>query len=130
MLVAELALTVSLATVLDLFRIPLPYLLYGGSLSLEGLPIVLTALRRGWRAGALAGVVYGVVSFLIKPIVVHPAQLLLDYPVAYGLLGLGSALTVGGVAGMSGPNWQLYTRLTPASLTYDPNRQNSSVVMG
>ena len=72
---------------MDVFKIPLPYLAYGGSLSLESLPLLLVALRRGSRAGLVAGTVYGVVSFLIKPIVVHPVQLLLDYPAAYGMLG-------------------------------------------
>lgn len=89
---AEIALAVALAVVLGLFRIPLPHLLYGGSISLDAVPIMLVALHRGSATGTLAGVTYGMVNFMIRPIIVHPVQLVLDYPVAYGLLGGGCGL--------------------------------------
>ena len=53
-------------------------------------PIFWFALRRGLRWGIFAGVVFGFVVML-NPLdfyVVHPAQLLLDYPIAFGALGL------------------------------------------
>ena len=46
-------------------------------------PIFVLALRRGLVPGMIAGAVYGCVDLLIDPFVVHPVQLLLDYPVAY-----------------------------------------------
>lgn len=88
-LYAELAVAIALAAVLDLISksLPLPRLPYGGSISLRALPILIIALRHGARAGATAGGGYGVVDFLIHPVFVHPVQLLLDYPIALGVLG-------------------------------------------
>jgi thiamine transporter len=57
------------------------------------IPIFWFALRRGLRWGVFAGVVFGFVVML-NPVdfyVVHPAQLLLDYPIAFGALGLAGA---------------------------------------
>jgi thiamine transporter len=102
---AELALAVALGVVLDLFRIPLPHLLYGGSVSLEGLPILVVAFRRGAAAGAAVGAVYGLVGFMLRPVVVHPAQLVLDYPLAFGLLGWGAGLAGGSAVGWGTDHW-------------------------
>lgn len=88
----EIALTIALATVLGmltLWRMP-----QGGSVSLEMLPIFVLAFRRGLRPGLVAGALYGLVDLMVNPFIVHWAQLLLDYPVAYllvGLAGLGAA---------------------------------------
>ena len=38
--------------------------------------------------GILCGIAYGMLQLAIGPYVVHPAQLLLDYPIAFGMLGL------------------------------------------
>lgn len=97
---AEVALAAALAVVLDLFKIPLPHLLYGGSVSLEGLPLVLVALRRGSGTGLAAGALYGIVNLALQPRVVHPLQPVLDYPVAFGLLGVGA-----GLLGGAGVEW-------------------------
>jgi thiamine transporter len=35
----------------------------------------------------LAGVLAGIVNYILEPFFVHPVQLLLDYPVAFGMLG-------------------------------------------
>ncbi|MFH1571146.1 MAG: energy-coupled thiamine transporter ThiT [Gemmatimonadota bacterium] len=88
--VAELAVAVALAAVLSLVRIRMPHLLYGGSVSLQALPLLAVALRRGTRAGMVGGAAYGFVDFLIGPYYVHPIQVLLDYPVAFGALGLAA----------------------------------------
>jgi len=92
-----MAVGLALAAVLDLFKIPLPHLLYGGSVSLETLPIFVIAFRHGGKTGLKLGGVYGVIDCLLKPHIVHPVQFLLDYPVAFGLLGL-----VGGTVGRLG----------------------------
>lgn len=86
---AELAVAIALAAVLDLVSksLPLPRLPYGGSISLRALPILIVALRHGVRAGITAGALYGVVDFLLHPVFVHPLQLILDYPLALGVLG-------------------------------------------
>ncbi len=88
----EIALTIALATVLGMFtlwRMP-----QGGSVSLEMLPIFVLAFRRGVGPGLVAGALYGLVDLMVNPFIVHWAQLLLDYPVAYllvGLAGFGAA---------------------------------------
>lgn len=60
----------------------------GGSISLVMLPIVLIALRRGLIAGLTAGFLVGELNHLIGGTVVHPIQLLLDYPLAFTVVGL------------------------------------------
>ena len=82
----EAALAIALAFVLGfvvLFKMP-----FGGSVSLEMIPLILLALRQGWRVGVVAGAAYGLLDLAIDPYVVHPLQLLLDYPLAFGALGL------------------------------------------
>lgn len=83
----EAGLVVALAYVLGrlvLYRMPL-----GGSVSLEMLPLMVFALRRGAAAGIGAGVLYGLLNFTVDPQpVVHWMQFGLDYPVAHGLVGL------------------------------------------
>lgn len=88
--IVEIALCVALAAVLNLpgLRIRLPFNIAGGTVSLNMLPIFVLALRRGLGPGMVAGALYGLVDVLVDPFVVHPAQFLLDYPVAYGLVGL------------------------------------------
>ncbi len=84
---AETAGAVALAGALNLIKVfTLPQ---GGSITLASMvPVLLLSLRRGWKAGIPAGVVLGLVVLVEEPFVVHPAQLLLDYPVAFGALGL------------------------------------------
>ena len=95
LIMVEIALSVALAVVLNFLKpIQLPY---GGSVSLVMLPIIVIALRRGVLVGILTGALYGVIDAQIDPYVVHPVQYLLDYPVAYALVGLagfGRALWV------------------------------------
>ena len=82
----EAALAVALAYVMGLvvlFKMP-----FGGTVSLEMIPLILLALRQGWKVGVVAGVAYGILYLTIDNFVVHPVQLLLDYPLAFGALGL------------------------------------------
>ena len=82
----EAALAVALAFVLGfvvLFKMP-----YGGSISLEMIPLILLALRQGWKVGVVAGAAFGLLYLAIDFFVVHPVQFILDYPLAFGALGL------------------------------------------
>lgn len=90
---AELSVAIALAAVLSLIKIKLPHLVYGGSVSLHAVPLVLVALRHGVRAGMLAGASYGAVNFVMTPYFVHPVQLILDYPAAFACLGLAGIST-------------------------------------
>ncbi|MGB3682169.1 MAG: energy-coupled thiamine transporter ThiT, partial [Rubrobacteraceae bacterium] len=82
----EAALAVALAFVFGLitiFRMPL-----GGSVSLEMVPLILLALRQGWKVGLLAGAAYGLLNLAISPVILHPIQVLFDYPLPFAALGL------------------------------------------
>lgn len=52
--------------------------------------IVLIGYLFGIRQGILAGIAFGLLDLMINPYVVHPIQMLLDYPLAFGALGLGA----------------------------------------
>ena len=87
---AELAFAISLAAVLGLFKLKLPHLLYGGSVSLDSVPLFVAAFRHGPGAGGMAGLAYGFVHFAMSPYFVHPVQLALDYPLAYATVGVAA----------------------------------------
>jgi thiamine transporter len=103
---AEITVLVALAGALSLishsfFRMP-----QGGSINIGMIPIFWLALRRGWKIGFFAGAVFGVVDLVIEPFVVNPVQLILDYPLAFAVLGLAGffkkypvlGVSVGGIA--------------------------------
>ena len=82
----EAALAVALAFVLGLITVlQMPF---GGSISLAMMPLILLALRQGTVVGIVAGLVYGMLNFASEPFAVHPVQVLFDYPLAFGVLGL------------------------------------------
>ena len=85
--IAEIVAAVALAYVLNLvvlFRLP-----QGGSVTAVSMvPLLWLALRRGPKIGVLGGVVYGLMDMFPQPYIVHPAQFLLDYPLAFGALGM------------------------------------------
>jgi thiamine transporter len=92
--VAEIAVAVALAAVLGqvrLFIMP-----QGGSVSLELLPLVFVAVRRGVAPGLTAGLLYGILQLgLPGAFVVHPLQALLDYPLAFAALAVAGFVRVG-----------------------------------
>lgn len=82
----EAALAIALAFVLGLIKVfQMPF---GGSISLEMIPLILLALRQGPAVGITAGVVYGFLNLAVGPFIVHPVQVIFDYPLAFGVLGL------------------------------------------
>ncbi len=85
-LIAEISIAVALSMVLNM--IPLWRMPQGGSVSLEMLPILLIALRRGVKAGMFTGLTHGFLQLAFGASIFHPVQVFLDYPVAYLLLGL------------------------------------------
>jgi len=68
---------------LSILRLP-----QGGSINLGMVPIFWLAFRRGWKIGIFAGAVFGVVDMAFEPFIVHPIQVILDYPLAFAVLGL------------------------------------------
>ena len=86
-LIAQIALAIALATVLSMlkiFRAP-----FGGSITIGGMvPIILMALVYGTEVGFVTGFLFGIVDLMLEPYIVHPVQLLFDYPFAFMALGL------------------------------------------
>ncbi len=102
------ALLIALATVLGqikIFEMP-----QGGSVTLFSiLPIVVCGYLLGTRRGVMAGFCVGLLNLIFGPYVIHPVQLLMDYPIAFGALGLSgltrntkNGLTKGYIIGIIG----------------------------
>ncbi len=67
-----------------LFKLP-----QGGSVTLASLlPLMLYSYMFGVRKGVFAGAVYGILQAVQDPWILHPAQFLLDYPVAFSSIGI------------------------------------------
>lgn len=68
----------------------------GGSVTLLSLlPVTIVTYLYGTERGVAAGVALGLVNLIFGPYVIHPVQLLLDYPIAFGALGIGGAVRNG-----------------------------------
>ena len=94
-ILAEMILFIALANALYLMsKLYLPFLKLpqGGSITLASMvPLLWFALRRGLRWGVEAGVIYGLVHMVVSGDIYYPTQILLDYPLAFGALGLAGA---------------------------------------
>lgn len=73
----------------------------GGSVTFASmLPIILYSYMFGTRKGLVVGVVYGMLQFIQSPQFYQPVQVLLDYPIAFGALGVaGIARKIPGIKG-------------------------------
>ncbi|MDR1205670.1 MAG: energy-coupled thiamine transporter ThiT [Peptococcaceae bacterium] len=101
-MISYAALAISMSFVLSYIRIyRMPQ---GGSLTLGSLlPLMLFAYAYGPLAGCVAGAAYGMLQLLQDMYMVHPVQLLLDYPLAFAAVGLtGLASRLGRPSGLSG----------------------------
>jgi thiamine transporter len=79
-----LAMAVILSEFVKLFEMPM-----GGSVTLGGMvPIFIFAFRWGGKKGLLVGAVYGILDMIIGFYAAHPLSILLDYPMAFGMIGL------------------------------------------
>lgn len=56
------------------------------------LPIVVCTYIFGIRRGLMAGMCVGLFNLIFNPFVVHPLQMILDYPMAFGALALAGFL--------------------------------------
>jgi thiamine transporter len=95
LLLVEIAIFGALGYVLDFVAFKMPQ---GGSVSLVMIPIVLMAFRRGVAAGVLTGLLVGLLQIVTGVISVTPLsfgfvvlQVILDYLVAYGVVGFAGS---------------------------------------
>ncbi len=86
-MLANASLCIALAFILSyvrLYKMP-----QGGSITLASmLPIFMFAYAYGVGPGMLVGMAYGILQFIQDAYFVHPVELLLDYPLAFAMLGL------------------------------------------
>ncbi|MGD2201370.1 MAG: energy-coupled thiamine transporter ThiT [Candidatus Bathyarchaeota archaeon] len=84
---AEVSITVALSLVLNFIKIfQLPQ---GGSITLGSMvPVMLLAFRRGPKVGVFSGVVFGLAQMVLDGWIYNPVGMVLDYPLAFGALGL------------------------------------------
>ena len=81
------AISIALSTVLSMIKIfSMPQ---GGSITaVSMLPIILFAYAYGVGPGLALGAIHGILDCILKPYVISIPQFLLDYPIAFGVLGL------------------------------------------
>ena len=89
--IAFAGITIALSFALSyirLFKLP-----QGGSVTFASLvPIMLFAYIYGAKKGVVVGFFYGLLQAIQDPFIIHPAQFLLDYPIAFAFIGLAGCL--------------------------------------
>lgn len=85
--IAYIGVSLALAAVLHIVK--LYHLPQGGSITLGSMvPILLMGLFYGPEVGFLTGFVFGLITMIIEPYIMHPVQMLFDYPLPFMALGL------------------------------------------
>ena len=64
------------------------------------IPILVFSLRRGALLGTLAGGMFGFIVLFQEPFIFHPIQVFLDYPLAFGLLGVAGLFKSNPIVGV------------------------------
>lgn len=82
------AMFVAISFILSLLTYGIPKMPQGGSVSLEGLGIVISGLYLGPIYGFVVGMCYSLVNLLMDGALYHWASLFLDYIIPFGLIGL------------------------------------------
>jgi thiamine transporter len=84
---------ISLALLLEYLTIFIPKMPQGGKfISLGMIPLITFAMIYGWKWGTFAGITFGLSYYLLEPYFIHPVQFILDYPLAFGLVGLAGGI--------------------------------------
>lgn len=105
---AEGAIVIALTFILKDILPPIYSFPQGGSVTAAGMvPLLWFSLRRGLRSGLEICTVYGLVHMALGGYIVDPVQALLDYPVAFGALGLAGIFARYADA----KNWKKYLTL-------------------
>lgn len=86
--IANASMCIAIAFVLSCIKVyKMPQ---GGSITPASmLPLVAFSVACGPLQGAIVGCAYGLLGLIQDPYVIHPIQLLVDYPLASGALALG-----------------------------------------
>lgn len=86
--IARVGIALALATIFHLIKIvDLPN--GAGSINLGSMvPILIIAFTYGPEVGMLTGFLFGVIYLIISPYILHPIQVLFDYPLPFMAVGL------------------------------------------
>ena len=86
------AVAMTMAVVTSIYTIyELPF---GGSVTLFRMFFIcFIGYLYGTKAGIITGVAYGILDFILKPYAITLVQPLLDYPIAFGCLGLAGVFS-------------------------------------
>ena len=80
-----------LARAILLHQFKLYHMPQGGSITCGSMiPLLLIAYRYGPGVGCLTGFLYGLINMMQNPFILHPVQVLFDYPLPYMVLGLAA----------------------------------------
>lgn len=91
-MIVEAGIMVALAYLLS--RVKIYEAPQGGSVTAGSMiPILLFAMRWGMGPGIITGAVFGVLKLMLGGWFFSPAQALLEYPIAFGLLGLAGVFS-------------------------------------
>jgi thiamine transporter len=86
-MITQIGIALALGTVLKMikfYQAPM-----GGSATLGSMvPIFLIALFYGPEVGFLTGLLFGIIDFILGPYILHPIQVLFDYPLPFIAIGL------------------------------------------
>jgi len=92
-MLTEAGIMVALAVLLS--RIKIYESPMGGSVTAGSMiPIILFAIRWGVGPGMITGAIFGVIKIILGGYVYTPVQAILEYPVAFGLLGLAGIISI------------------------------------
>jgi len=83
----NISLMLAMAVVLNYLRIY--HFPQGGNVTLGGMiPLLIISFRYGAGVGTLAGFIFGLITVLQDPFILHPIQVLFDYPLPFMAMGL------------------------------------------
>ena len=86
-IITHISIALALSTILNIFKIyRFPQ---GGSITIGCMvPILIISFAYGKEVGFLTGFLYGIINLLTDPYIVHPIQVLFDYPLPSMAMGL------------------------------------------
>lgn len=103
-LITQIGISLALATILHIITIY--HLPQGGSITPGSMvPLFIMALYYGPKIGIITGLLFGIINLILNPFIVHPVQLLLDYPLAFMVLGVAGFFKnpiIGALVGLTG----------------------------
>lgn len=99
-MVASSGLMLAMAVILTAF--PFYRMPNGGSVTLGGmLPLFFISFAYGPEVGMLAGFAYSLMNLVMAPYILHPVQVLFDYPLPFMALGLAGCFPRHHMAGIT-----------------------------